>query len=251
MAQHTKQPEVLRELFEALGNDPFVIAECLARPTLAARFVADLPTQEIAIRCEFPPIAGLSSLSMAAILPEGTYTLPNISDQCGNERDTDPPYDPHHRDAQIVVRALRAEQARGDRERERCRHDSTQRADGSPWDGGASNERVRRATARMVFAQRLVAREEGDECEGQHDRRARAGEPERERQRQVETLTEAVRQRRGRSACKADERGDAETAPAVSIQAAVRHSRRAARPWRSHQGPAAAISSDAPSRSRH
>ena len=28
MAQHTKQPEVLRELFEALGNDPFVIAEC-------------------------------------------------------------------------------------------------------------------------------------------------------------------------------------------------------------------------------
>jgi len=27
MAQHTKQPDVLRELFEALGNDPFVIAE--------------------------------------------------------------------------------------------------------------------------------------------------------------------------------------------------------------------------------
>src|SRR5213079_2287470 len=35
MASHTKQPEVLRELFEALGNDPFVIAECLARPILA------------------------------------------------------------------------------------------------------------------------------------------------------------------------------------------------------------------------
>jgi hypothetical protein len=32
MAQHTKQPEVLHELFEALGDDPFVIAECLARP---------------------------------------------------------------------------------------------------------------------------------------------------------------------------------------------------------------------------
>jgi hypothetical protein len=39
MAQHTKQPEVLRELFEALGNDPFVIAECLARPVLAERLV--------------------------------------------------------------------------------------------------------------------------------------------------------------------------------------------------------------------
>ena len=34
MAQDTKQPEVLHELFEALENDPFVIAECLARPVL-------------------------------------------------------------------------------------------------------------------------------------------------------------------------------------------------------------------------
>jgi hypothetical protein len=32
-----KQPEVLRELFAALGNDPFVIAECLARPVLSER----------------------------------------------------------------------------------------------------------------------------------------------------------------------------------------------------------------------
>src|SRR5882724_6527058 len=38
MAQHSKQPEVLHELFAALGNDPFVIAECLARPVLAERF---------------------------------------------------------------------------------------------------------------------------------------------------------------------------------------------------------------------
>jgi N-acetylneuraminic acid mutarotase len=42
MAQHTKQPEVLSELFEALGNDPFVIAECLARPALSERLVANL-----------------------------------------------------------------------------------------------------------------------------------------------------------------------------------------------------------------
>jgi hypothetical protein len=39
MAKHTKQPEVLRELFEALGNDPFVIAECLARPALVIRLL--------------------------------------------------------------------------------------------------------------------------------------------------------------------------------------------------------------------
>src|SRR6476660_7997503 len=41
MAQHTKQPEVLQELFEALGNDPFVIAECLARPALAERLLTN------------------------------------------------------------------------------------------------------------------------------------------------------------------------------------------------------------------
>ena len=41
MAQNTKQPEVLRELFEALGNDPFLIAECLARPALANRLLTN------------------------------------------------------------------------------------------------------------------------------------------------------------------------------------------------------------------
>ena len=46
MARDTKQPEVLRELFEALGNDPAVIAECLARPILAERLIADLSAQD-------------------------------------------------------------------------------------------------------------------------------------------------------------------------------------------------------------
>src|SRR6476660_6885968 len=41
MATHSKQPEVLRELFEALGNNPFVIAECLARPALAERLLTN------------------------------------------------------------------------------------------------------------------------------------------------------------------------------------------------------------------
>ena len=43
MAQHTNRPEVLGEVFEALGNDPFVIAECLARPVLAERFAEKNP----------------------------------------------------------------------------------------------------------------------------------------------------------------------------------------------------------------
>jgi N-acetylneuraminic acid mutarotase len=42
MAHHTQQPEVLRELFEALGKDPFVIAECLARPALSDRMLTNL-----------------------------------------------------------------------------------------------------------------------------------------------------------------------------------------------------------------
>lgn len=37
MARETKQPDVLRELYEALDNDPFVIAEVLARPILVER----------------------------------------------------------------------------------------------------------------------------------------------------------------------------------------------------------------------
>jgi N-acetylneuraminic acid mutarotase len=41
MAHNTRQPEVLRELFEALGNEPFVIAECLARPLLAERLATN------------------------------------------------------------------------------------------------------------------------------------------------------------------------------------------------------------------
>src|SRR5438874_9966878 len=41
MAKHTRQPDVLRELFEAVGDDPFVIAECLARPALAERLLTN------------------------------------------------------------------------------------------------------------------------------------------------------------------------------------------------------------------
>src|SRR5437667_5260166 len=50
MAQHTKQPEVLRELFEVLGNDPYVIAECLARSALSGRLVTGLDATQIETR---------------------------------------------------------------------------------------------------------------------------------------------------------------------------------------------------------
>ena len=41
MASHSRQPDVLRELFAALGNDPFIVAECLARPILSERLVSE------------------------------------------------------------------------------------------------------------------------------------------------------------------------------------------------------------------
>ena len=73
MAQHTKQAEVLRELFEALGNDPFVIAECLARPVLAERL---LRTIGWLTRAE-----GQVPVTMAAV--SANYTLPVIASPSG------------------------------------------------------------------------------------------------------------------------------------------------------------------------
>jgi hypothetical protein len=71
MAQHTKQPEVLQELFDALGNDPFVVAECLARPLLADRLLMGLATGEQLEHASRTP-------SEVAASPN--YRLPTISD---------------------------------------------------------------------------------------------------------------------------------------------------------------------------
>src|SRR4030095_10752883 len=80
MAQHTRLPEVLRELFAALGNDPFVIAECLARPVLAERL------QPAAVEWRKEPLESWSASAqdqMPNVMAAATanYTLPTISDQ--------------------------------------------------------------------------------------------------------------------------------------------------------------------------
>src|SRR5207247_4039991 len=99
MASHTKQPEVLRELFDALGNDPFVIAECLARPLLAERFVNGDPvaaapnafgaTHPTRMPLQKPALAGSLakaetevSVTMAAV-SSANYTLPLIASPSG------------------------------------------------------------------------------------------------------------------------------------------------------------------------
>jgi N-acetylneuraminic acid mutarotase len=73
MAQNTRQPEVLQELFEALGNDPSVIAECLARPMLAERLLAHPAVERVKQQSRMfdQTVAGAD------------YTLPKISDPSG------------------------------------------------------------------------------------------------------------------------------------------------------------------------
>jgi hypothetical protein len=71
MAKHTKQPEVLREIFEALGNDPFVIAETLVRSALNERLLANVALEQVKEKSR-----------MFSHIAAGTadYALPMISD---------------------------------------------------------------------------------------------------------------------------------------------------------------------------
>src|SRR5262249_301280 len=78
IASHTKQPDVLRELFAALGNDPFVIAECLARPVLAERTLATVASVKESWITQ--PTTQMPR-TMAAVKPN--YTLPVIARPLG------------------------------------------------------------------------------------------------------------------------------------------------------------------------
>jgi hypothetical protein len=68
MASHTKQPEVRQELFDALGNDPFVIAECLARQILTERLIADVSAQDKTGRFEYLRTAETQMLKEVAAI---------------------------------------------------------------------------------------------------------------------------------------------------------------------------------------
>jgi len=79
MARETKQPEVLQQLFEALGNDPAVIAECLARPVLAERLLVDSASEHVKRKRR----------THAQVVPgPGNYSLPSISTGNGCTDDT-------------------------------------------------------------------------------------------------------------------------------------------------------------------
>src|SRR6266513_102993 len=79
MASHTKQPEVLRELFGALGNDPFVIAECLARPVLSERLVTNFYT-DAKEPLDSSRASADNQMPKLMAAASANYTLPTISD---------------------------------------------------------------------------------------------------------------------------------------------------------------------------
>ena len=93
IAQHTKQPEVLRELFEALGNDPFVIAECLARPALAERLLTNWYAYDQSIHSELKQRAEADLLANSTVeqMNSGTHSeielIKSDSSDIGQERD--------------------------------------------------------------------------------------------------------------------------------------------------------------------
>src|SRR5947208_13421967 len=94
MAQHTKQPQILRELFEALGNDPFVVAECLARPILSERLVTNFNGHDKGSDGKIRSRAGSWEASAerptlnCTVAPPARYTLPAIAEGAACVGDT-------------------------------------------------------------------------------------------------------------------------------------------------------------------
>ena len=100
MAQHTKDPEMLHELFRALGNDPFVIAECLARQALSERLVTELrtnaesagaPMQDGVAQLQFSDRAGGSDIATESCVST-RYSLPTVA--TGAEKFTENTWSP-------------------------------------------------------------------------------------------------------------------------------------------------------------
>jgi len=84
MARNSQQPEVLRELWQALGNDPYVIAEVLARPILVERLARNWYAQDGRFQAQSQPFedwwqTAKDGLEAAINEPTVAYTLPQIT----------------------------------------------------------------------------------------------------------------------------------------------------------------------------
>ena len=62
IAHNTRQPDTLREIFAALGNDAAVIAECVAKPVLAERLVRDLSARDEQFRTQLAALQSSSAM---------------------------------------------------------------------------------------------------------------------------------------------------------------------------------------------
>jgi hypothetical protein len=78
MASHTKKPDVLREIFSALGNNAFVIAECLARPVLAEDLLRKIH-DDYQEPLDFQRGSAENQKRKPVAARSGSYTLPIIS----------------------------------------------------------------------------------------------------------------------------------------------------------------------------
>jgi len=92
MAQTTNQPDVSGELLEARENDPFVIAECLARPVLTERLLSNQVDRgrgqraEIGLK-ESSPAETENQMSDTVTAANSEYSRPTIADVADGCRD--------------------------------------------------------------------------------------------------------------------------------------------------------------------
>ena len=87
MASHTKQADTLRELFAALGSDPFVIAECLAKPVLVGRSISELNMHDESFQqsVDLTRVAVAPMIRAASSVSNVTYSLPQIEADCSDD----------------------------------------------------------------------------------------------------------------------------------------------------------------------
>lgn len=57
MVRQSKRPDMLAELFSTLGNDPYLIAECIARPALSERFIRNSYAYDDSLHGELKKLA--------------------------------------------------------------------------------------------------------------------------------------------------------------------------------------------------
>jgi N-acetylneuraminic acid mutarotase len=83
MARESRQPEVLRDIFAVLGDDPALLAECLARPVLADRLLRSFYRHDARLAKRAQPFRAWwesvrARYSAEVPLPEHDYSLPEI-----------------------------------------------------------------------------------------------------------------------------------------------------------------------------